>query len=81
MATMVVILKIYFGAYFPKPKSQMTRQLIGIIGALVNQNSLNHSDWKIQDCRPSSHVETYFDFFFLQNQNANRFATSLAVSR
>ena len=64
MAAMAAILKIYFITSSPEPKGQLTPNLLGSIGVIVDQKKLKLCQLEIQDGCHGSHLENlFFDIY------------------
>ena len=60
MAAMAAILKIYFSLPSPKPKSQLTPNLVGSIGVTYRSKIVKSFRSEIQDGRHGGHLENLF---------------------
>ena len=60
MAVMVAILKIYFSLLSPKPKSQLTPNLVGSIGVTYRSKIAKIIRSEIQDGHYGGHLENQF---------------------
>ena len=60
MAAMVAILKIFFFAFSPKPKSQMTRNLVESIEMIYRLKWLKSFRLEIQGGRHGGHLKNLF---------------------